>query len=254
MKKAILISVVLAGILNAGSVGGFGGSLEVTQWERFGAETMDRANAYMKQVQQYSTQIESYKNQFKSYEMMLSNLKKLPKAQWDEFSKSVMGLKKSLEFGQAVSYTSSSIDADFKKFFPDFNEYAKGLENGNLDFQDEYKRLNNGTKQAVKNTLKTLNLQAEDMKDDESTMKELSRLSQSATGQKAAVQAANQIALHQTHTFKKLQQTMMTQANVENTYIASKVEKEDLSQAMSEQKAIGGIEPTVGDEQQVGAW
>jgi len=117
--KKIGLSALLAATLltsaNAGSVGGFGGSLEVTQWGRFGAETVDRAMAYAKQLEEYALQakqfqqqIDQYTNQFKSYEMMLKNIEMLPQAQWDQFTQSVIGLKQSLDFGQALAFTASS--------------------------------------------------------------------------------------------------------------------------------------------------
>jgi len=72
------------------------------------------------------------------------------------------------------------------------------------------------------------------MQTDEGTMRTLSNLSTSAVGQKAAIQAANEIALHQTHQLKKLEQTIMAQANMQAEYIAMKNEKEAMQQAARE--------------------
>ena len=242
--KKIGLSALLAATLltsaNAGSVGGFGGSLEVTQWGRFGAETVDRAMAYAKQLdeyalqaQQYQKQIDQYINQFKSYKMMLKNIGRLPQAQWDQFTKSVIGLKKSLDFGQALAFTASSYDADFSKLFPGFKKYLADAQGTNAykSFQKQYKQLNTSTRDTVNGSLKALKVRSEEMQTDEGTMRTLSRLSASAVGQKAAIQAANEIALHQTHQLKKLEQTIMAQANMQGEYMAMKNEKETMSQA-----------------------
>jgi len=128
--KKIGLSALLAAMLltsiQAGSVGGFGGSLETTQWARFGAETADRATSYTKQLEQYALQLQQYQqqvqqylNQFQSYQMMLQNIGQLPQAQWDQFSQSVIGLKQSLDFGQALAFTASSFDSDFNNLFPE---------------------------------------------------------------------------------------------------------------------------------------
>jgi len=250
MKK-ITISTVLAAALmttslNAGSVGGFGGSLETTQWARFGSETLDRANAYTKQLQQYAMQIQQYQqqvqqyvNQFNSYRMMLQNIGKLPQQQWDQFSQSIMGLKKSLDFGQSLNFTAASYDQDFSKLFKGYDQYlasaaGKTTSQNAVDFQTQYKKLSTSTRDTVNGALKSLGLQAKDLENDEATMKQLQALSSSAVGQKAAIQAANEIALHQTHTLKKLQQTIMTQANMQGEYIAKQNEEKTLKKAATD--------------------
>ena len=248
--KKLTISTLLAAMLltsvDAGSVGGFGGSLEVTQWGRFGAETVDRAAAYGKQLeeyalqaQQYQQQIDQYINQFKSYEMMLQNIGQLPQAQWDQFTQSVNGLKDSLSFGEGLAFTASSYDADFSKLFPGYDEYLAGAagkttQQNLLDFKAQYKQLNTSTKDTVNGALKALKLRTDDMLTDEGTMRNLSALSTSAAGQKAAIQAANEIALHQTHQLKKLEQTIMAQANMQGEFILQKQEKEELIKAQND--------------------
>jgi len=244
MKK-ITISTILAAALmttslNAGSVGGFGGSLESTQWLRFGAETADRANAYTKQLQQYAMQIQQYQqqvqqyvNQFNSYRMMLQNIGKLPQQQWDQFSQSIMGLKKSLDFGQSLNFTASSYDADFKKMFPGFDKYLSDAKNGN-SFEQTYKDLSASTTDTVNSALKSLGLRANDLQNDEAVMRQLQTLSSSAPGQKAAIQAANEIALHQTHQLKKLEQTVIQQTRVQSQWILDQQKKEEMKQAAKE--------------------
>jgi len=264
--KKLTISTTLAATLTsiqAGSVGGFGGSLEVTQWGRFGAETADRAASYAKQLeeyalqaQQYQQQIDQYINQFKSYEMMLQNIGQLPQAQWDQFTQSVNGLKDSLSFGEGLAFTASSYDADFSKLFPGFNKYLADAQGTNAyqNFQDQYKQLTTSTRDTVQATLKALKVRAEEMQTDEGTMRTLSALSSSQVGQLGAIQAANEIALHQTHQLKKLEQTIMAQANMQAEYIAMKNERAAIQEAQAKHKAEGGIKPTIGDEVQTGKW
>ncbi|RRS31411.1 MAG: hypothetical protein P794_03905 [Epsilonproteobacteria bacterium (ex Lamellibrachia satsuma)] len=259
MKKitisTILVAAIMTTSLNAGSVGGFGGSLETTQWARFGAETVDRANAYTEQLKQYATQLQQYEqqimqyqNQFDSYKAMLQNIGQLPQQQWDQFSQSVMGLKQSLDFGQSLNFTASSYDQDFSKLFKGYDQYLASAKNGSLNFGDTYKQLNKSTRDTVNGALKSLGLQASDMENDESTMRQLQTLSSSATGQKAAIQAASEIALHQTHTLKKLQQTIMTQANMQGEFMAKQNEEKALKQAATEAYLSDYEEPSNADD------
>jgi len=249
MKKITISSLLTATLLTstyAGSVGGFGGSLEVTQWSRFGAETLDRANSYAKQLQeyalqaqQYQQQVQQYINQFQSYQQMLQNIGKLPQAQWDQFSQSVQGLKHSLDFGQSLNFTASSYDQDFHNLFKGYDQYltsaaGKTTSQNAVDFQAQYKQLDTSTRDTVNGALKALNLRAEDMQTDEGTMRQLETLSTSAAGQKAAVQAANEIALHQTHQLKKLEETIMTQANMQGEFMAKQNEEKALRRAATD--------------------
>jgi len=230
-KKSLLIvslSIFLQSTpLSAGSVAGFGGATEVTQI----LNNIELANQYVLQISQYQQQVQQYINQFNSYKMMLMKIGKLPQKQWDQFTKNIDGLKRSLEFGTALSYTSGAYTSDFNKLFPGFEKHYAAITSGNMNFEETYKTLNNSTRDTVNGALQSLGLQAEDMDDDEVTMKELELLSQSAKGQLGAIQAANAIAVHQSHTLKKLQKTIMTQANMQGAYMATKNEKQAIYEA-----------------------
>jgi len=71
MKKLGLSAAVAAMLIstsaNAGSVGGFGGSLEITQDAQWAADIGDRAISYSKQLQQYATQVMQYQQQIQQY-------------------------------------------------------------------------------------------------------------------------------------------------------------------------------------------
>ena len=234
--SAAAAAMLISTSANAGSVGGFGGALEVTQDAQWAADIGDRAISYSKQLQQYATQvmqyqqqIQQYVNQFQSYKMMLQNIGKLPEAQWRQFQNQVMQLKKAVEFGQSISYTAANFDQRFKSTFKGYDDYlAQGCK---LNFTNEYKKMYQTTQDTVQGTLKSLKLQEQDLQSDEAVMAALQRQSQSAVGQLSAVQAANQIALHQTTQFKKLQKTIMTQANLQAEWIAHQNEQEAARQA-----------------------
>jgi len=245
MKKLGLSAVCAAMLFttsaNAGSVGGFGGSLEITQDAQWMADIGDRAISYSKQLEQYATQvlqyqqqIQQYVNQFQSYQMMLQNIGQLPESQWRQFQNQVLQLKQAVEFGQSVSYTAANFDQKFKDTFKGFDQYLQQAQGGNLDFTAEYKNMYQSTKDTVQGALQSLNLQEQDLQSDEAVMAALQQQSQSAVGQLSAVQAANQIALHQTTQFKKLQKTIMTQANLEAEWIAKKNEDNALRTAARE--------------------
>lgn len=259
MKK-ITISLLLLSSLSievyAGAIENTatGFASEVTQLAQFAADGVAYGLDYAKQIEQYRQLVETYNNQFRSYNLMLQNIAKLSPRQWKEFGASVIGLKKALEFGEGISYTMANYDQQFSKLFKGYDHYLSQAQNENLDFINTYKNLNTSTHDMANAALKSLGLQYSDMQSDELTMRQLQTLSSSAVGQKSAIQAAAEVALHQTHTLKKLQQTIMTQVNLQSQYILEKSEKSAFQEAISRNKATKGIKPIIGNERHVTKW
>jgi len=163
--------------------------------------------------------------------MMLQNIGRLPEAQWRQFQNQVLQLKRIIEYGQSISYTAANFDQRFRNTFKGYDLYLQKAHVGNLDFSTEYKNMYQSTKDTIYGTLRSLNLQEQNLQSDEAVMAALQRQSQSAVGQLSAVQAANQIALHQTTQLKKLQKTIMLQANMQAEWIAHQNETEAARQA-----------------------
>jgi len=235
-NKRIFISFITASALtlstvNAGTVGGFGGATEFTQI----ANNSQLAAQYGKQLQQYATQIQQYQtavqqftNQVQSYKLMLQNIGQLPQTQWNQFTQSVNKMRQIMDNTSSMTYTAANYDQMFKQMYPG---YQKLLDSGNVDPTSVYKGLSAQTNSTVNDALKQLNLSQADLENDQSTMRELQNVSQSAQGQLGAIQAANEIALHQTNTLKKLRQTMMMQANMQAQAMAAEQAKEDAARA-----------------------
>lgn len=241
INKLVLPLIVCSNLLAGGGVGG--GATEITQLlnnTELGAIYGKEAAQYSKQLQQYATQVQQfqtlvqqYQNQLYSYEMMLNNIRNLPTKQWGDFTNLVYGLRNVVNYGKAISYSASNYDTLFSQRYQGYDTYKLNALNKEYNFMNEYKEITTGTRDSVNGALKALNLQEEDLINDQAVMQELQNVSMSADGQKAAIQAANSIALHQTQTLKKLQRTIMIQSNVQSNYIAAQNEAEELRQANS---------------------
>ena len=243
---SIVTTLVLSTQAQAGSVAGTGGALELTQDMQALADVGDRALSYTKQLQEYGTQLlqyqkqlQQYTNQFKSYKMMLKNIGKLPKSQWQQFENQVLEIKNILDVGKSITYASASFDAKFnntfKGYMPYFAMAMKGRKSQKpTDFSKEYRRMYKSTSDTINASLKSFGLQEKDLEKDELIMAQLMKQSQTSKGQLSAIQAANQITLHQTTQFKKLQKTIMTQANMQGEYLAMQNNKEALAKARRE--------------------
>jgi P-type conjugative transfer protein TrbJ len=214
------------------SFGGLNSATETTQIAnniQLALQYSKQLNQYALQAKEYQTQLHQYSNQLKSYEKMLKNIGTLPQEQWNNFLKINIGLKNILTNSGAMSFWASNIDKQFKSTYSEYDSFLQRAKNKNLNFENQYTLLSQERLRGVNAQLKYLNLTAQEMQNDESVMRKLQSFSGSSVGQLSAIQATNEIALHQTHTLKKLHQTMMTQASVQSQYIASVQTKEDLN-------------------------
>jgi P-type conjugative transfer protein TrbJ len=244
--KKLGLSAVCAAMLfgtsaNAGSVGGFGGALEVTQDLQWAADIGDRAASYTKQLQQYATQLNQYYTQLQEWQrkilglrMMVQNIGQLPENMKNQFLNMALQMKRTMEQGQAIAYSAANIDQKFRNTFKGFDQYLQQAQGGNLDFTSEYKNMYQSTKDTALNALKALGIQERDLQNDQAFMARLRTAMNTAQGTEAAITVANQLTYHQTQSIQKLQKTIMTQANLEAEWIAKKNEDDALRTAERE--------------------
>jgi len=242
MKKLGLSTVCAAMLFttsaNAGSVGGFGGSLEITQDAQWAADIGDRAISYSKQLQQYATQLQQYYTQLQEWQrkiqglqMMVQNIGQLPENMKNQFLNMAQQMKQSMEQGQAIAYTAANINQRFERSFKGYDQYLQQALNGNLDFSSEYQNIYKTTKDTALNALKTLGIQERDLQNDQRFMQRLRTAMNTAQGTEAAIAVANQLAYHQTQSIQKLQKTVMTQSNLQAEWIAHQNDQEAARQA-----------------------
>lgn len=235
-------SIILAALLLAMPMtlfaggGGVNGATETTQI----LNNIQLVQQYAKQVEQYQTQLQSLTNHIQQTQMMIQNLQMLPATMWQKFANDVLALKNIVQQGQAVSFAAANLDSQFASMYKGYSNYessaALALGNRNTTFAGQYRTLNASTRDNVNGALKALNTQMNALTTDEATMNLLQAQSQSADGQLKAVQAANEIALHQTDAIKKLQYTLMTQASTQAQWIATQNDKETAKRALSERR------------------
>lgn len=241
MKK-IGLCAVAAAIMTTTSYGGGGTFTGATEWTQI-ANNIELAGQSATQLHQYATQVlqwkrelEEWQRKLQGYQQMISNIGHLPQDMYADFTKGVLEMKKAMEFQDALSMTASSFDQDFKTKFGTYADWLKKASDGSLDFQSQYKQLTDTTRSTVNGALKSLGLQFKDLQSDEDVVNKLRQLSTTANGEEAAIAAANQISLHQISTLKRLNQTILTQANMQGEFYAAQNTKEELQQA--QQKAF----------------
>lgn len=235
-KSLILVALLFTTPMFAGSVAGTGGATEITQI----LNNAQLVLQYAKQVQQAETQLNSLTQSIQHTAQMAQNLAQLPAATWSKFQNDVMSLKGIVQQGQAVSFAAANLDSQFASVYKGYSNFQSlagaALGTRNASFSQQYQTLNASTRDNVTGALKSLNTQLNAMSSDEAVMDMLQNQSRSADGEVKATQAANEIAMHQTDTLKKLQYTLMTQASTEAQWIASQNDSQAAQQALAKQR------------------
>jgi P-type conjugative transfer protein TrbJ len=229
-----LAAILLTSSLNAGSVAGFGGSLEVTQWGKWIWEQTTKWPPELIELQNNVKKFNKWKDQMMAYKQLVNNIGSFPKQMKAKFINELGEMKKMIEFGDALSYTASSFDMDFKNEFKGFDEWLRLAKGGNLDFQGTYKQLSDTSRDTIKGAMKALQFQEKDLKSDASFMHAVHSKMKTAKGEKEMLLIANELAVHQTERMKSLQKTIMTQINMQGQYYAMKNEKSEVKQAAME--------------------
>ncbi|MBA1421152.1 MAG: hypothetical protein FAF03_09980 [Epsilonproteobacteria bacterium] len=236
MKKITISTILAAAImttssLNAGSVGGFGGATEITQMRKWTWEQMTKWPKELVELQNNLKQFQKWKEQMIAYKQLVNNIGRFPKQMKAQFMNELLQMKKAVEFGDALSYTASSFDKDFKNQFKGFDEWLKLAKGGNLYFQETYKQLNDSSRDTIKGALKALQFQEKDLQGDASFMHAVHSKMSTTKGEKEMLLISNELAVHQTERMKALQKTIMTQVNMQGQYYAMQNEKKALKQA-----------------------
>jgi len=212
--KSKLISTIIAGIL-----------LTTTSNLQAGLPVIDVANIAQTSISAY--------NNVKQVEKMVINLKKLRDSvnfDYKQYFKDVLGVT---NFMESIAYARADFEKVFKDKFKDYQifvDLAKG-ETGYEDFEKIYRKLGTTTRDTVNSSLKQLNLSIKEMNKDEASIDKLREMSKTAEGNIQVQQVAHQIQLKIIEQSKKLQQVLMSNVQVQNSWVAKQNAKEEMQEA-----------------------
>jgi len=180
---------------------------------------------YMQYAQEIETAINTantYANQIQQYENMVQQGLSLPNAAFSNAMQDIRGLNALVSQGRNIAYSASNLDSDFKKSFPDFQNY---LQQGVTwqDAQTQYAKWNDQTSDASLAALKAAGFQMDEITngDEASIINALQNQSNTAGGRMQAIQAGNAIAVEQVKQLQKLRQLMATQMQLQADSVAA---------------------------------
>lgn len=243
MKK-FLVSITTAATLAVNSYAGAaaGGATEVTQILN-NAQLMsiygEEVQQYQTMMNQLTTQMNQLQQDIMSVQMMTQNLQNLSNFNWQDFAMSVSGLQNVMNAANGISYAMSNYDNMFNNQFKGYNNWYSIANNNSLtpgqkanSFSQQYQTINQTTRDTVKGTLDSLNLQMNDFSNEAVTINTLKNNSAGAAGNKAVIQAANDIALFQVDQLRKMRLTMMNQINMTSQFMAAENERREIGQSI----------------------
>lgn len=218
IKSISLILLILASQTHAGTVGGFGGSLEITQL----ANNVQLMEQYVQQVSMVQNQIEQIANQLNMYESLLTSLEDISIGSFTEAATVLMNLKSTIEQATSISYTMGSIDNFFTGLHPDYNTLFQAT-----NYEDQQIAWRDSIYEYCEAALKTANYSISNVNSDATTLTTLMDASKSASGQKWAIQAGNNIAAHMAAKIGELNTLTATQMQSQMVYLSQReAEKE----------------------------
>jgi P-type conjugative transfer protein TrbJ len=139
----------------------------------------------------------------------------------------ITNLNQIVKTGQALSYTMSNMDGEFRLRFPGYTPTT--------NYGESYRTWSQTSLDSTLGALKAAGLQNSQFDSDEALLKTLQRQSQSAVGREQSLEVGNEIAENQAEQLMKLRQLMMADMQSKAAYQGSIVQAEASKQANSDQ-------------------
>lgn len=207
----------------------------------------------LESVRQTTQQIQQYKTQLSQYENMLDNSKNLDTFTWSEANKTMDNLVNSIDTldyykkqaGSLNQYLSRYQDETHYRNSPCFNggDCTKAELNA---LQQKGANASEAQKRANDALLRGIEIQEESMKADARQLTRLQEQAQGASGQMAALQAANQLASSQTTQLLHIRGLMVAEQNAQATRLAAIADKEAMQAAADERFRQGSFKKSSG--------
>jgi len=207
----------------------------------------------LESVTQTTQQVQQYKTQLSQYENMLENTKNLDKFTWDEASTTMDNLVNSIDTlnyykqqaGGMNEYLSRYQDENHYRNTPCFNGGKCSEAELNALLQQEA-NASEAQKKANDAMLRGIEQQQVTMKSDARQLTRLQEQAQGASGQMAALQAANQLASAETNQLLQIRGLMVAEQNAEATRLAAIADKEAIQAAGDERFRQGSFKKSSG--------
>lgn len=205
------------------------------------------------QITQISQLAEQIQNQIHMYENMLQNTAQLPFHTWSQVENDLNRLRSLVAQGQGIAFSMSNAHDVLRQRFQSYADFKTGLADGQT-FASQYENWSTTNRDTIGGALKAAGLTAEQFTSEESTMRELRAMSESADGQMKALQVAHGIAAEQVAQSQKLRALVAQQTTMMGTWYQSEQADKDLAQARRERFFNAGLPSARGGQTMEPRW
>lgn len=235
----------------AGSVGGFGGSTEITQLlnntQLVGIQSANLSQL-TQQVQMVANQITQIQHLLNQYNNMVQNTMNLPNHLWGNIASTLNSLASAVSQGQALAYSVSNIDSVIRNRFGNYSVYKTSPLNS-AKFSAKYDQWSTTNQDSIAGAMKAAELQYQDFANESTRLAAIQGMSESSDGIHKAIQVGNQIAVEQAQQMMKLRQLMMSQMQMTASFGSRYTAIEDNQQAKRDDYFKTATRPTLNDGQ-----
>ncbi|WP_051555230.1 P-type conjugative transfer protein TrbJ [Legionella fairfieldensis] len=196
-------------------------------------------------------QIDQYKNQLNQYKTMLENSKKLDSYTWSQANTTIDNLLSATNALNQYKAQAGSMDAYLSRFQNADYYRSTSCFNGNCS-QAELNALHQheidvskAQKYANDAMLRGIEQQQLALKKDANQLTKLQQQSQTAEGQMAAIQAANQLASEQTNQLMQIRGLLITEQTAAATRASVVADREALQAAADERFRAGSFQRSI---------
>lgn len=196
----------------------------VAQWAVF--DPTNYVQNFLQQlraVQSNVNEVKQIQAQLQQYENMLRNTKSLDVRDVGSAIDALSRLDRVIGEGRSLAVTASDYEKAFKARFPGYRS-AK-------NYSDSYRDWSDTSRDSVLGAMRVANMQTRGAMSEEQALASLRSAVASADGQKAAVDAGNQIALAQIAQLQQLRELMVAQMQATGTYMAAQQQAEASKEA-----------------------
>lgn len=197
----------------------------------------------LQQAQQVATAIKQLQNQISQYANMVTNTNGLSSQVWGNAMRDIGRLNSLIQQSKALAHTASNLDGQFANRYGTYQSYLGQRMNG-ADWTRKYAQWSQEASDNSLYTLKALGLQAQQMNDEDATMRQLEAMAGSAQGRMQALQVANMMAAQGVRQTQKLRQLVMMQLQMQADYLAAQQDKEAARTAATQQFRQSGFSYT----------
>lgn len=186
-------------------------------------EDIESANNSAKTLVQEITLV---KNRMQSLNYQIKNTGRFNHTQWRSLLSFIEQLDRLTRQGQALSYSASNVDSEFKQRYPNFDNSPYGQTN----YTKAYETWNATTLDTLRSTLDAAGFSAQDFQKEESFLNQLKSQGQSATGRMQVLQVSTELSADNVNQLEELKRIVVAQTNAQNAYMAYKVSKDSYNE------------------------